>query len=271
MYYLAGQAVLQHTDIYAVRSIRGWAYVYPPPFAIAMIPLSVLPLPLSMFAFYAICAALMAWAVVMSARLAEPHPVTPRSRLAMLALPILLTGVWWGHGLARGQASVIVAFLVIAAVYWENRGRMTAGACCLAGAVLLKVFPLSLLAYYAWRGKWKFVAVSLLAVMIGGLLLPALVFGWRGNLNYLWEFKQTVVDPTTLPEAGRAHYDLYDQLLSLGKPRNNALAPVLYRLFGGQQTPLISVLLAVFLGAVIFVVAQRIPVAARPQAKPLNH
>src|SRR5262249_50711016 len=130
-------------------------------------------------------------------------------------------------------------------------------------------FPILLLAYYAWRGRWKFVALTVAAVLVGGLLLPSLVFGWHGNLNYLHEFKQAVVDPATMSESGRSHYDLYDQLLSLGKPRNNALAPVLYRIFGGQQTPVISVLLAIFLGATIWIVDRRIKPAARTSREPL--
>jgi hypothetical protein len=96
-------------------------------------------------------------------------------------------------------------------------------------------------------------------------VLPAMVFGWNRNIEYLHEFKHAVVDPATMSEAGRSHYDLYDQLLSLGKPRNQALAPVLYRFFGGEQTPVISVLLAVVLAGVIWVVAR----TAKPQAENL--
>jgi hypothetical protein len=265
VYYNAGQAVLQGTDIYAVRSVRGWAYVYPPPFSIAMVPLSVLPLPLSVLLYYAICAGLMVYAAIMAARLAQPLPSTKRNRLAMIALPILLTGVWFGHGLARGQASVIVAFLVTAAVYWEHKGKLLAGAACLAGAVAIKLFPLSLLAYYAWRGRWKFVGTTLAAVLAVMLVLPAMVFGWQRNIEYLHEFKRTVVDPATMSEAGRSHYDLYDQLLSLAKPRNQALAPVLYRFFGGQSTPPISVLIAAVLAAIIWLAAR----GATPQVENL--
>jgi hypothetical protein len=131
--------------------------------------------------------------------------------------------------------------------------------------VLIKVFPLSLLAYYAWRGRWRFVSTTLVAVFLGILVLPAMVFGWQRNINYLHEFKQAVVDPATMSEAGRSHYDLYDQLLSLGKPRNQALAPVLYRFFGGQETPVISVLIAVVLAAVIWLMTR----SAGPQAENL--
>ena len=38
VYQLAGRAVVEGTDIYEVRNERGWAYVYPPPFAILMVP-----------------------------------------------------------------------------------------------------------------------------------------------------------------------------------------------------------------------------------------
>ena len=44
VYTAAGQAVQDGTDIYAARNLRGWAYVYPPPFAILMVPFARLPL-----------------------------------------------------------------------------------------------------------------------------------------------------------------------------------------------------------------------------------
>ena len=70
-----------------------------------------------------------------------------------------------------------MSWLVIAAIFCEKKERTTAGAACLAGAVLLKAFALTLLCYYAWRGKWKMVSATLVAILLGGLVLPSAVFG----------------------------------------------------------------------------------------------
>src|SRR4029077_21248846 len=176
---------LHHQDPYAIRNVRGWAYVYPPPYSIAMVPFALLPLPVSVLAWYFVCAVLTVSAVGMSGRLAAAGITSDRKRLAIVFIPALIVSVWFTVGLTRGQASVLMTWLVIAAIFWENKGRTAAGAAGLAGAVLLKAFALTLLCYYVWRGKWKMVAAATVAMVLGGLLLPSAVFGWRGNLAYL--------------------------------------------------------------------------------------
>jgi glycosyl transferase family 87 len=265
VYRNAGAAVLQGADIYEVRNLRGWAYVYPPPFAIAMVPLALLPMPISVFVWYCLSVALAAWAVSMSRRLAQTSELTPKSKLALTAIPAFLVAVWFAVGFERGQASVLMAWLVIAAIFWEREGRLAAGAACLAGAILLKTFALPLLAYYAWRRKWKFVAATLIALAIGTLVLPGAVFGWHRNLYYLNEWKQNVVVPALASETMRAHSDLYDQLLDLSLPRNQSLAPVLYRLSGEQQMPALGVGLAAVMALIIWLVGRR----PRPHAERL--
>src|SRR5579871_440554 len=37
VYTAAGQAVRDHTDIYQAHNIRGWNYLYPPPFEVLMV------------------------------------------------------------------------------------------------------------------------------------------------------------------------------------------------------------------------------------------
>src|SRR5579862_3367226 len=56
VYRLVGQAVLNHTDIYELRNDRGWAYVYPPAFAVAMIPFAFVSTQLGVFLWYCISA-----------------------------------------------------------------------------------------------------------------------------------------------------------------------------------------------------------------------
>ncbi len=90
-----------------------------------------------------------------------------------------------------------MSWLVIAAIFWEKKGRTAAGAACLAGAVLLKAFALTLLCYYVWRGKWKMVGVTLVAILLLRRIwcLPSAVFGWHGNLHYISEWTHEVAAP----------------------------------------------------------------------------
>jgi Glycosyltransferase family 87 len=270
VYRDVGQAVLDHTDIYAVRNDRGWAYVYPPPFAVAMVPLAKIPTWLGVLLWYCLSAGLIVCAAIMSYRYvsrqaAAAAPLrTPHERLLVAALPAAVLAVWICTGLARSQASVIMAFCITAAAYWENRGRPLAAGVALAGAVLIKVFPLLFIGYYAWRRKWRMVLTSLAALFVAAIILPAPVFGWHGNLNYIREFKRVVGEPAlAASEQSRANSSLYDQLFSSEKPRNQSLNAILYRYAGprGQKTYWAAALL---MAAILWWLGRRANSVAEP-------
>jgi Glycosyltransferase family 87 len=265
VYRDAAAAVLHGQDPYAIRNVRGWAYVYPPPYSIVMVPFALLPLPVSVLAWYLVCAGLTVSAVSMSGQLAGTGVTNGRERLAILFIPALIVSVWFTVGLTRGQASVLMSWLVIAAIFWENKGRTAAGATCLAGAVLLKAFALTLLCYYAWRGGWKMVAATTAAIVLGGLLLPSAVFGWHGNLHYIGEWTHEVAGPALGSESSRSHSELYDQLLSMERPRNQDLGSVLQRLAEGDQTRVMVLALAAALALPIWLLGRK----ANAQSEPL--
>ncbi|PYU74479.1 MAG: hypothetical protein DMG49_04615, partial [Acidobacteria bacterium] len=265
VYRDAAAAVLHGQDPYAIRNVRGWAYVYPPPYSIVMVPFALLALPVSVLAWYFVCAGLTVSAISMAGRLAGTVAASERKRLAILFIPALIVAVWFTVGLTRGQASVLMSWLVIAAIFWENKGRTSAGAACLAGAVLLKAFALTLLCYYGWRGRWKMVAATLMAILLGGLVLPSAVWGWHGNLHYIGEWIHEVAGPALGSESSRSHSELYDQLLSMERPRNQDLGSVMQRLVEGNQTRLMVLTLAAALALPIWLLGRR----ANAQSEPL--
>ncbi len=264
VYRGAAAAVLHGQDPYVIRNVRGWAYVYPPPYSIVMVPFALLPLPISVLAWYFVCAGLTISAVGMSGRLAAEGVTSDRKRLAITFIPALIVSVWFTVGLTRGQASVLMTWLVIAAIFWENKGRTAAGAACLAGAVLLKAFALTLLCYYVWRGKWKMVAATTVAIVLGGLLLPSAVFGWHGNLHYIGEWTHEVAAPALGSESSRTHSELYDQLLSMERPRNQDLGSVMQRLIEGKQTRAMILALAAALALPIWVLGRKANAKSEP-------
>jgi hypothetical protein len=200
----------------------------------------------------------------MSGRLAGTGVTSERKRLAILFIPALIVSVWFTVGLTRGQASVLMSWLVIAAISWEKKGRTAAGAACLGGAVLLKAFALTLLCYYVWRGKWKMVGATLVAILLGGLIVPSAVFGWHGNLHYIGEWTHEVAGPALGSESSRSHSELYDQLLSMERPRNQDLGSVLQRLAGGNQTRLMVLALAAALALPIWILGRKANAHSEP-------
>jgi Glycosyltransferase family 87 len=265
VYRDAAAAVLHGQDPYVIQNARGWNYVYPPPFSIVMVPFALLPVPVSVLAWYFVCAALTVSAVNMAGRLATNGIAAERKRLAIIFIPALIVAVWFSVGLTRGQASVLMSWLVIAAIFFEKKGKTAAGAACLGGAVLLKAFALTLVCYYLWRRKWKMAAASVVAIILGGLLLPSAVWGWRGNLRYIGEWTHEVAAPALGSESTRTHSELYDQLLSMERPRNQDLGSVMQRLARGNQTRLMVLALAAALALPIWLIGRK----ANAQSEPL--
>jgi hypothetical protein len=257
VYRAAGSAVLEGADIYRAHNSRGWAYVYPPPFAIVMAPFAKMSVFWGALIWYIISVSLFAWAIVMAAKSAGGATVPKQGRWLLYVVPILLIAGWFVSAVTRGQASVVLSWLVIAAFYWHFRGRNVIGGLCLAGAILLKVFPALLLAYFVWRRRWQFAAVTLIALSAGSLLLPATVFGWQRNITYIHEWAAAVAKPVLSDEATREQSYLNEQLLDPQKPRNQSLMAVIWRLTRSGWAREMAMALAVLMALATAWVARR--------------
>ena len=236
VYRVAGQAVLDGTDIYKAYNVRGWFYVYPPPFAILMIPFAKLSLAWGSGLWYLLSLAGLASATVMAiylAREALPGADLKPDPWTLYEIPLLLASPWLVSGLMRCQASEFMVWLMIAAIYFWWRGRPVLGGMSLAAAALIKAFPIALLAYFAWRRQWRFIGGFLLCLLLGGLILPALVYGWQTNLDYWQQWGDIVAGPALSANHSRQDNFLYAQLLDSLKPRNQSIEALLLTL----QTP----------------------------------
>ena len=72
------------------------------------------------------------------------------------------------------------------------------------------------------------------ALIIGGIALPSLVYGWQRNLTYWQEWAVAVAQPSLGVETLRLQSKVNDRVLSPDNPRNQAMHAVLWRL--GQKT-----------------------------------
>ena len=265
VYTGAAQAVLDNTDIYAVRNPRGWAYVYPPPFAILMVPFALLPLFWSAMLWYVISVGFLVSAVVMCLRLAieTTAEVDATKRIILVVAPLIVLSVWFMPGLARGQVNALLLWLTVGAVYWQRKGKSWYAGSCLAGATLLKVFPIVLLGYFIWRKHWNLALATLVMLVVLTFGAPALVFGWQKNLDYLTEWKKVVAQPSLAVETDRQNSPLCEQLISDQKPRNQSIEPVLWRLHCEKSARPIAVMTALVMAGLIWWVGQK----AKPESE----
>jgi len=249
VYTLAAQAVLDDGDIYQIHNIRGWCYVYPPLFAITMIPMAKLPLWAGVLIWYLLSVAAIYYSIRISVKM------TGAGNPALYLLPSLAMIGFLLDGLVRGQASMPMLWLVMAAVCCEGKGQIQRGAACLAGAVLLKVFPVLLLGYFVWMRKWRFVLATLAWVAAGFFILPAAVFGWRGNLALLNEWIGIVAKPAL--NIARSTSPLFGQLLDPAKNRNQSFEAVFTRIVPHSNAFLLSIFTGLAMAAVMLLVARR--------------
>lgn len=224
VYTAAGRAVLEGSNIYEAHNARGWNYVYLPLFAIVMAPFARLPVALGSAAWYVTCVIAIASALVMSMRIAcAQFPALRTSGARGWMVPLALVSPWLVSGLTRGQASELMIWLVIAAIYWDLRDRQTWAGTALAAAALLKAFPAALVICFVARRRWRFVAAFTAATLVGLLVVPGAWFGWQKNLDYLDQWHALVAAPVVARSGSTPADPMHEQLLDMTRQRNQSL------------------------------------------------
>ncbi|MDR0274421.1 MAG: DUF2029 domain-containing protein [Burkholderiaceae bacterium] len=269
VYVAAGRAVLEQQDIYLAENARGWRYVYPPPFAIALAPLARMPLALGALLWYLLAAAAFgaaAWMCVAvwpdGARLrGKPHLIYGLPLLALISL--------FASSLLRGQASPFMIFFMIAAFYFHLKERPVAAGFSLACAALLKVFPIALIVYFVIRKQWRAVLATAAALALLGIALPSLYWGWQFNLDQIARWVDVVGHPAVMENTARAQTsDLYSQLLNTAKPRNQSLEALFLSLgMPAHLTRYAVAAAAALMLAAMWAAARRIAQGARGAAR----
>lgn len=186
VYYYGIQGVFDGTrPVYGPLSGIGWPmhYRYPPLFLLLAAPLTALPLAWATAMWTVLkCAALL---ILVRALWKRLGPANANRSLAWL-IPLLLAGPYIVEDLRYGNAqSLVFALTGAALLLLPTLPLVAAGA--LALAISIKVWPLFFVPYLAARRQWKVVActVAITAVLA---LVPALYFGFEGNLNLLGQW-----------------------------------------------------------------------------------
>jgi hypothetical protein len=257
VYLTAAESVLRGgEDLYQITNERGWNYVYPPLFAVVMVPFATLSLFWAAVTWYVLSVVLAAWAVRMSVAMVREEWSDAGGWL-LYVLPPCLVGWPLVSALGRGQATVLLLWLVVAALSYYWKGREIIGAAFLAGAVMLKVFPAILLAYFVWRRRWRFLVATLMGIALGAFVLPAAALGWQRNLLLLQEWVRVVAGPALSVGSAGGTTHIYSQLLDPILSRNQSLQAVLWRLIGSPAGPIVAAVIAVGMMAAMMVVGRK--------------
>lgn len=167
-------------------------FKYLPAFAVAMIPIGRLDPEIAKGIWYALSFGLLVVFVRESLRLL-PEPRAPVRRL--LWLTILVMARFYVRELTLGQTNLLLGVLLVGSLGAARRQRpWLAGA--LAGlAVFVKPYALVLLPWLVATAGVP-AGAAFVTVVAAGLVTPAALYGWQGNVSLLAAWFHTVTQTT---------------------------------------------------------------------------
>jgi arabinofuranan 3-O-arabinosyltransferase len=169
-----------------------YQFKYFPLFALLMAPFGALDEDTGKVLWFAVLLALLAALLRWSVAALPDRRLSPP---ILLLITIVLMAKFYAHELLLGQANLLLGALLLAAlVAVQSERRLTAGA--LVGlAVFVKPYALILFPWLFVARGWRAAAMAIVVVAVG-LLLPAAVYGWNGNLDLLRAWLRTVSGST---------------------------------------------------------------------------
>jgi len=194
-YLFAAQQVATGGDPYAnfIRNHVPWdwslssGYLYPPAFAVTLIPLTWIANDLAVRIWlFLIQAAVLASVLIIYRTIGRP------SRAELLALVAVLTTFFpLANSVLAGTMNSLLLLLLTGAWACWHRRRDVAGGVLVGAAAVVKLFPAALLPYLAWRRHWKLLAAAALTGLAGvglGLAVTSLdhnIYYFREMLPHL--------------------------------------------------------------------------------------
>ena len=196
-YYIAGEMARAHESPYdaAALAARGYAhgftydqfpFLYPPPFALAMQPLTHLSYPRARQVWMLLDTVALLGALAVTARLVRRfarrlgvvHPSLPWLVFTAF-VPMALNSTSVHNDIRNGSVGILLYLALVLAAWALFARRSTCAGVALAAASWLKLAPVVLIAWAWWRGgrRAATIAAALLLLSVG-----ASVMHWGGGI-----------------------------------------------------------------------------------------
>jgi hypothetical protein len=205
--YYIGAAALHYDDPYSVATYERVAaatgikvaglYLYPPTFAVLLQPALLISPYVGSLVWFGVNLGLLLIGIGILLR--QSNLSEPRMRAALLLLPMFFTPVLMTFYL--GQVNILI-FVLLVLVYltFVHRRPYTSGV-LLALSVWIKIWPIILIAYFAWKREWKVVLGAVIGLLLIGILTLALA-GVEPTIGFFTDRLPGISSGT---EAGRDH------------------------------------------------------------------
>lgn len=191
VYRMSAERALDAAPLY--RADDGhYQFKYLPAFALALAPVAVVPEPVARAGWFALSVALLVLFVRLSIR-TLPAPRLPAHMLTVWV--VVLMAKFYAHELNLGQSNVLLGVLAMGALVAVQRRQGALAGVLVGAAVFVKPYALILLPWLYWSAGRRALAAAG-GVLGAGLLVPAVVYGWSGNLEQLVVWWRTVTEST---------------------------------------------------------------------------
>src|SRR5688500_603176 len=178
VYWTAGARAAAAQPLY--RDADGhFQLKYLPAFALLAMPLAAMPLSAAKGVWFAVSAVSM---VVLLGLSLLALPNLRRPPILLVVLTFLAMAKFYAHELVLGQVNLLFGVLAVLAVVWMRNGREAGAGLLLALAVVVKPYAVIFAPWLATRRRRGALA-AMAAGVIALLLLPAVRYGWDGNLQ----------------------------------------------------------------------------------------
>jgi hypothetical protein len=205
-YYIAAGMIRAGKDFYDVEQqkqeveARGLPlnesfYIYPPLLAVLFVPLTTLPIYTAArlwfffnLALYGVSLTVL-WRALKLGQLSKNLPLL--WTLAFLFPPALFT-------LYKGQVNVVILLLLILTYWLCTRGSERASGFVLGVAAMIKVIPICLVPYLAWRKRYKLCVATIVTIVVIGIL-GLIIVGVGPHRTYLSVVLPSLAQPRPNP------------------------------------------------------------------------
>jgi hypothetical protein len=220
-YLEVGELVLQGRDIYA--EARPGVNTWPPFFSVACVPLALIAR-LSGTLVRALWLLLNGWIVYELLRVSvwlvyrRPLTISPRAdgitiASAVVLGPLVLASRFVLGNLDRLQINMLILYACLWGCVAIVRGRPGRGGAVIGLAAAVKVLPVFLVAYFAWKRWWRACAGAVIAGALSSLV-PILVFGPRGWWDYVQRWLAIASGGWPVRKGNQSVYAMVDRFYS---------------------------------------------------------
>jgi len=243
--YKAGQRVIAGETLY--RASDGHLqFKYSPPSALFFAPLSFLPYGPAKLVWYILEFVCLAGVFVLSARI---FGIGKKIAAALFAWTFLVLLKFLAREIELGQVNLFILFLLTLMLNFLIKEREMGAGLSWGISLFFKPYVLVFLPYLVFKKKLKAVAFGL-GLLGVGLAVPALFFGFQGNLAVLKEW------PTTLSLSTPRLLGVYD---------NASLSGFLLKMFSGMPN---SILMVALVLSVLIIAAVMLEMMKRGRSGP---